>query len=216
MADLSQKFRDQLAARGSRFQGISPDMPQVAGPLQDQASAIMDGLRQAGGMFEGMGDNLMAQHNRLIEAGDVFSSMAKSGVDKVSNLASGTMGAIKDAVVLDEEVAGELNKQGSMNDFFENMTPNQFTALQAVSTGLQTLGGLESIGAAEKATLSRMQQQYQLDLDNIEFQEWMGENVRQIAEIESLVTELKAMESQAAGPVQQQQFIRDPRTGVTL
>lgn len=159
-------------------------------------------------------------HNRFMDAGDQFTGLAKAGGEQAFNLAGETINDFKDAIFLDEAMADSLAKSQAkpkgMKDFFENMTPGQFVGLQGLSTGLQTAGALESIGSAEKATLNRMQQQYNLDLEDIEFQEWMGSNIRQIAEMESLVTELKSMESQVGGPVQSQMFINDPRSGVAL
>jgi len=155
-------------------------------------------------------------HQALVKSGGSYIPFG-DGLPGSVSFASDALSAGKDSFIVDEGTASQVGKGSeSFKDFFENMTPKKFVGLQALSTGLQTAGALESIGAQEKATLSRMQQEYNLDLEELEFQDWMGENLREIAQIDSMIEELKAMESQAGGPVQSQTFIRDPRSGVAL
>lgn len=196
-----------------QFEGSGP-FTDVPTPLVDGPTSVQSLMAQDQAMGA-MQDSM----SFLSENKDAFSSLARGAMEVAvpgGNLASKIFSGAKDTISINKEVADQLGKGQTMDEWMKDMTPGKFTALSAFSTGLQTLGGLENISSQEKATLSRMQQQYDINVDEIEYQEWMGENVRAIAETERIVAEVKAMNAQAAGPLQQQQFIRDPSTGVVL
>lgn len=203
---VRQPNRLQVDVLGPRVNVARPSAPATGDAVMDPGDV---GTNRFGGPNTGQ---------QLVDA---FSQLKQVG----TSLASDTFSTMKNAIPLDLGIAEQLGLGGeatagagseSMGDFFKNMTPGKFVGLQALSTGLQTAGALASISSQERQALDTMQKEYNLQLDQIEYQEWMGDHLRQIADTQQVVADVKAMQAQGAGPVQQQVFARDPRTGALI
>lgn len=98
-----------------------------------------------------------------------------------------------------------------------NLTPGQVVGLGAASTGLQMAGAFQNIAEQERAEVNRISQEYDIALDQIEYQEWMTESVRQVTANRRLIQEMNALRQQNVGGGRQvQQFFRNPSTGTPI
>jgi hypothetical protein len=89
--------------------------------------------------------------------------------------------------------------------------------LAAAGTGLQVAGAMQNIAAQERDEMNRISQEFDIAIDQIEFQEWMGDSIRQVSANKRLIQDINQMQRQAAGGGRQrQEFFRNPRTGSLL
>ena len=103
------------------------------------------------------------------------------------------------------------------SDDFQGFTPAQTVGIGAAGTGLELAGGLANIRAQEQDELKQLADKFDFDMENIEYQEWMGETVSQIRRGRELEQRINNIRSQRQGGGRQvQQFFRDPVTGAQL
>lgn len=121
-----------------------------------------------------------------------------------------------DEVVQVSGPTGDGQKTKSSFDL-ANLTPGQVVGLGAASTGLQMAGAFQNIAEQERAEVNRISQEYDIALDQIEYQEWMTESVRQVTANRRLIQEMNALRQQNVGGGRQvQQFFRNPSTGTPI
>lgn len=86
------------------------------------------------------------------------------------------------------------------------LSPTEQFGLGVVSEGLKLAGNLQDIKANEREVMQDLQNKYQLATDQIDFNSQMAENVREMANIRLITTELSQLLKASQGPVQRQIF----------
>ena len=177
-------------------------------------------------------NRVMGGGNPLADAGSVLRD-SMSGFGKVSqmlktdpsgvattSMSKKSRGDLKNSVLMPKGLAEMFTRsKGSseVTDTSAALTPAQTFGTGVVSEGLQILGAMDTMRAQEQQAIEEMQQQFGLQLDQIEFQEWMGDAVRQVSNIKSIMRNVKNIKRQGmTGGVQRQMFLQNPETGAMI
>lgn len=135
----------------------------------------------------------------FLDAGAELSSVASSGGPQLKN----TLAAQPNLSDLDKP---------------KTLTAGQQLGLGALSTGLKTAGSIMNTRANEKFEMEQLANEYDLQLDQIEYQSWMSETLQDVSSLRKTLSSLQNLgrQNRSTGGRQTQQFFRDPRTGASI